>query len=65
MKAPSQLDPGVLKSLNRRLLTTQYLSRKASGPRAVVKVAEACCGINSQDFLESFSSFWARVDGFR
>jgi Winged helix DNA-binding domain len=31
----------------------------------VVKVAEACCGINSQDFLESFSSFWVRIDGFK
>jgi len=30
-----------------------------------VKVAEACCGINSQDLLESYSSFWARVDKFR
>lgn len=31
----------------------------------MVKVAEACCGINSQDFLESFSSFWARVNKFQ
>jgi hypothetical protein len=54
-----------LKALNRKLLAKQYLSRKASGSRAVVKVAEACCGINSQDFLESFESFWARVDGFQ
>ena len=30
-----------------------------------MKVAEACCGMNSQDLLESYSSFWARVDGFR
>jgi len=30
-----------------------------------VKVAEACCGINSQDLLESYSSFWARIDRFR
>ncbi len=28
-------------------------------------MAEACCGINSQDFLESFSSFWVRIDGFK
>ncbi len=54
-----------MRALNRRLLASQYLSRKASGPRAVVKVAEACCGINSQDFLESISSFWARINGFR
>ena len=46
-------------------MASQYLSRKASGPRAVVKVAEACCGMNSQDLLESYSSFWARVSGFR
>ena len=54
-----------MRALNRRLLTSQYLSRKASGPRAVVKVAEACCGMNSQDLLESYSSFWVRVSGFR
>ncbi len=48
-----------------RLLNSQCLSKKASGPRSVVKVAEACCGINSQDFLESFSSFWARVNRFQ
>ncbi len=54
-----------MRALNRRILASQYLSRKASGPRAVVKVAEACCGVNSQDLLESYSSFWARVNGFR
>jgi DNA glycosylase AlkZ-like len=54
-----------LRILNRRILASQFLSKKASGPRAVVKVAEACCGINSQDFLESFSSFWVRIDGFK
>src|SRR5437867_13382647 len=55
----------MLRALNRRILASQYLSRKASGPRAAVKVAEACCGINSQDFLQSFSSFWARANGVR
>ena len=65
MKLPSRPDPPTLRALNRRLLASQYLSRKASGPRAAVKVAEACCGINSQDFLESYSSFWARIDGFQ
>ena len=30
-----------------------------------MKVAEAVCGMNSQDLQESFSSFWARVDGFQ
>ena len=54
-----------MKALNRRLLASQCLSGKASGSHAVVKVAEACCGVNSQDFLESVSSFWARVDGFK
>ncbi|HKI76811.1 MAG TPA: winged helix DNA-binding domain-containing protein [Candidatus Bathyarchaeia archaeon] len=65
MNLSSQLDSPVLRALNRRLLASQSLSRKASGPRAVVKVAEACCGMNSQDLLESYSSFWARVNGFR
>lgn len=35
------------------------------GPDAPVRVADACCGIQSQNFQESLSSFWARVDGFR
>jgi winged helix DNA-binding protein len=56
---------GTLKSLNRRLMSKQLLTVKARGPRAVVATADACCGINSQDFLESIDSFWARVEGFR
>ncbi len=35
------------------------------GPDAPEKVADSCCGIQSQNFQESLSSFWARVDGFR
>jgi len=65
VRPSSQLEQSVSRALNRRLLASQYLSRKASGPHAVVKVAEGCCGINSQDLLESFSSFWARISGFR
>jgi len=42
----------------------QCLSKKASGIASSIKVAEACCGINSQDLKESYSSFWARIDGF-
>jgi hypothetical protein len=60
-----RLDSPVLRTLNRKILASQYLSRKASGPHAAVKVAEACCGLNSQDLLESYSSFWARVNRFR
>ncbi len=29
-----------------------------------MKVAEACCGIQSQSLQESLYSFWARIDGF-
>jgi hypothetical protein len=65
VKLLNRLDPPVLRALNRKLLASQYISRKASGPHAAVKVAEAVCGINSQDLQESFSSFWARVSGFR
>jgi len=46
-------------------LAMQCLSTNASGSGCAVTVAEACCGINSQDFLESFSSFWARISGFK
>ncbi len=51
--------------LNRRLLWSHCLSNRMSGPHAAVKVADACCGIQSQNFQESLSSFWARIDGFQ
>ncbi|TMI23989.1 winged helix DNA-binding domain-containing protein [Candidatus Bathyarchaeota archaeon] len=50
--------------LNRRLLWSHCLSNRIDGSDAPVKVADACCGIQSQNFQESFSSFWARIDGF-
>ena len=64
-QADAQLDLSTLKSLNKTLLATQFLSRRARGSASLVKVAEACCGINSQDFLESYDSFWARIDDFK
>ncbi len=51
-------------NLNRRLLMTQALSKRTSGPHSVVAATDACCGINSQDYTGCFASFWARVDGF-
>jgi hypothetical protein len=59
------MDDGTLRSLNNKLLASQFLTQRARDPEAIVKVAEACCGINSQDFLESFDSFWSRVDHFQ
>ncbi len=53
-----------LRDLNRRLLWSHCLSRNMAGRRAVVKVADACCGIQSQSFQESLSSFWARTEDF-
>jgi hypothetical protein len=53
-----------LSDLNRGLLWSQCLSERLSGSEAAVKVADACCGIQSQNFLESLSSFWARIDRF-
>jgi hypothetical protein len=43
----------------------QHLSAKASEPFSPVSVSEGCCGINSQDFRESFLSFWARINNFK
>jgi winged helix DNA-binding protein len=53
-----------LSELNRRLLWSQCLSERLRGSDAPVRVADACCGIQSQNFQESLSSFWARIDGF-
>ncbi len=50
--------------LNRRLLFSHCLSEKMSGRNAVVKVADACCGIQSQRFQESLGAFWARMEEF-
>jgi hypothetical protein len=47
------------------LLWSHCLSEHVKGSDAPVRVADACCGINSQNFQESLSSFWARIDGFR
>ncbi len=54
-----------LKDLNRRLLWSHCLSNKMRGRNAPAKVAEACCGIQSQSLQESLSAFWARIDGFQ
>lgn len=51
--------------LNRRLLWSHCLSSQMRGPDAPARVADACCGIQSQNFQESLSSFWARIDGFQ
>ncbi len=55
----------IQKDLNRRLLLAHFLSKKKKGPDAAERVADACCGIQSQDIRQSLSSFWARIDGFR
>ena len=51
--------------LNRRLLWSQCLSEGLRGSDAAVGVADACCGIQSQNFQESLSSFWARMERFQ
>src|SRR5207249_6912030 len=55
----------ILYKLNRRLLWSHCLSRRMVGSSSPVKVAGACCGIQSQNFPESLSSFWARIEGFQ
>ena len=53
-----------LTSLNRTLMKRQLLSERASGRDFVKRISRACCGNNSQDFRESYSSFWARSERF-
>lgn len=60
----SNLDRNTLKRMNRRLLTSLRLSAKAHGQDSLVLVSRSCCGINSQNFRDSFQSFWARADSF-
>ncbi|MBI4415945.1 MAG: AlkZ family DNA glycosylase [Euryarchaeota archaeon] len=53
----------IYEDLNRRLLWSHCLSSRLQGRDAPMKVADACCGIQSQSIRESISSFWARTDG--
>lgn len=54
----------VLRKLNRRLLSAQRLSTKATGKGSLVSVSHSCCGINSQNIQDSVLSFWARTNSF-
>ena len=54
-----------LRMLNKKLLQMQCLSNKIRGSESVIKVSEACCGINSQDFKESLSSYWTRIENIK
>ena len=54
-----------LDELNRRMLWSHCLSHRMMGSNSTITVADACCGIQSQNFPESLSSFWARIEGFR
>lgn len=58
------MEPLTLESLNRRLLWRNCLTDRMRGQNAPVRVADACCGIQSQAVGESLSAFWARIDGF-
>ncbi len=53
-----------LMRMNRIALENQCLSKKAHGKGSLGKVADSCCGINSQDINSSFASFWARTEKF-
>jgi len=55
----------ILDEFNKRLLWSHCLSNRMMGSSSPVKVADACCGIQSQNFPESLSSFWARIEGFQ
>ena len=53
-----------LRRMNRIALERQHLSVKAHGRGSLEKIADSCCGINSQDVNSSISSFWARIEKF-
>src|SRR5207249_6691609 len=55
----------ILDEFNKRLLWSHCLSNRMMVSSSPVKVADACCGIQSQNFPESLSSFWARIEGFQ
>lgn len=58
------LNTETLGKFNRRLLVAQKLTNTASGSGSTLSVANACCGVNSQNFRDSFMTFWSRSSNF-
>lgn len=58
------IDRKLLRKLNSRLIYTQFLKKSASGKSSLVKISDALCGVNSQNFRDSYMSYWSRSSRF-
>lgn len=58
------LDRNTLRKLNSRLIFSQFLKKSANGKSSLVDVSDALCGVNSQNFRDSYMSYWTRSTGF-
>ena len=58
------LDRKILRNLNSRIIYNQFLRKSANGKSSLVDVSDALCGVNSQNFRDSYMSYWARTSGF-
>lgn len=58
------LDKKILRKLNSRLISTQFLKKSAGGKSSLVDISDALCGVNSQNFRDSYMSYWTRSTSF-
>ncbi len=58
------LNKETLRKLNSKLIFTQYLTKSVSGDTSLIEVSDALCGVNSQNFKDSYMTYWARTSGF-
>ena len=58
------IDKSILRKLNSKVIFTQCLVKSATGSASLVEVSDALCGVNSQNFRDSYMTYWARASGF-
>lgn len=54
------IDKPALKKLNSRIISNQCLARSAKRSSSLVEISDALCGVNSQNYSDSYMSYWAR-----
>ncbi len=58
------IDMATLKKLNSKVIFNQFLIKPAAGSASLIEVSDALCGVNSQNFRDSYLTYWARASGF-
>lgn len=58
------MDKKILRQLNYRLIWNQFLKKPSGGKDSMVTVSDGLCGVNSQNFRDSYMSYWSRTTRF-